>query len=248
VPLIARSSTPGRAQKYLLPEHVEKIASTYERFEDIPAYARCVSLEEISDAANDFNLNIRRYVDNSPPPEPHDVRAHLVGGVPVAEVEANRVVFEALGFEPSRAFAKRSGDTKYYDFGSALPDRKAISPLVEQDGGVSGQRSSKIIVRDLGFRWGSCGKNGALYFNWRLLQLPVRLIDYVILHEHIHLLHHNHSPDFWRGMDNVLPDWRDRKMELERDWGRFARFALATLPLEPNKKKIGSGAARSPSP
>ncbi len=41
---------------------------------------------EIASEANDFNLNIRRYVDNSPPPEPHDVRAHLLGGVPVAEV------------------------------------------------------------------------------------------------------------------------------------------------------------------
>jgi len=63
-----------------------------------------VSFDEISEAANDFNLNIRRYVDNSPPPEPHDVRAHLVGGVPVSEVEAYRGLFAALGFEPSRGF------------------------------------------------------------------------------------------------------------------------------------------------
>ena len=55
----------------------------------MPGYARRVSLAEISSPANDFNLNIRRYVDNSPPPEPHDVRAHLLGGVPVAEVEAS---------------------------------------------------------------------------------------------------------------------------------------------------------------
>ena len=45
------------------------------------------ALAEISSPTNDCNLNIRRYVDNSPPPEPHDVRAHLLGGVPVAEVE-----------------------------------------------------------------------------------------------------------------------------------------------------------------
>ena len=56
----------GRAQNYLLPEHVEKIASTYERSEYIPGYARCVSIDEISDAANDFNLNIRRYVETPP--------------------------------------------------------------------------------------------------------------------------------------------------------------------------------------
>lgn len=74
----------GRAQNYLRPEHVEKIVSTFDRYENVPAYARVVPIEEIADAANDFNLNIRRYVDNSPPPEPHDVRAHLLGGVPVA--------------------------------------------------------------------------------------------------------------------------------------------------------------------
>ncbi|RWH97228.1 MAG: M48 family peptidase [Mesorhizobium sp.] len=75
-----------------------------------------------------------------------------------------------------------------------------------------------MIVRDLGFRWGSCGKHRTLYFNWRLLQLPVQVIDYVVLHEQVHLLHHNHSKQFWKAMDSVLPDWLVRKQELERDW------------------------------
>lgn len=65
----------GRAQNYLRPEHVEKIVSTFDRYRDIPDYARVVPLTEIASEANDFNLNIRRYVDNSPPPEPPDVRA-----------------------------------------------------------------------------------------------------------------------------------------------------------------------------
>jgi len=65
-----------------------------------------VPLEEISSDANDLNLNIRRYVDNSPPPEPHDVRAHLLGGVPVVEVKDKRALFAALGFNPAHAFAE----------------------------------------------------------------------------------------------------------------------------------------------
>jgi type I restriction enzyme M protein len=134
----------GRAQNYLLPEHVEKIASTYERFEDIPAYARCVSVEEISGSANDFSLNLRRYVDNSPAPEPHDVRAHLVGGVPIAEVEANRALFEAVGFEANGAFAKRSDDPKYFDFNALIPDRKIIGPLIEQDRGIAKRRQALL--------------------------------------------------------------------------------------------------------
>ena len=80
-----------------------------------------------------------------------------------------------------------------------------------------------ISVKELGFRWGSCGKNGVLNFNWRLLQLNVRLIDYVLTHELVHLHEHNHTSEFWRMLGRVLPDWRLRKDELsmvkaEMDW------------------------------
>ena len=94
----------GRAQNYLRPEDIEKIASTFERYEDVPGYARSVRSSEIADPANDFNLNIRRYVDNSPPPEPHDVRAHLLGGVPAGEIAAKKSLYAALDFDPRQAF------------------------------------------------------------------------------------------------------------------------------------------------
>jgi type I restriction enzyme M protein len=126
----------GRAQNYLRPEHVEKIVSTFDRYQDVDKYARVVSLSEIAGEANDFNLNIRRYVDNSPPPEPHDVRAHLLGGVPVAEVSAKQALFGSLGFEPARAFAKRPKDAAYFDFAPALPDRAAVRPLIETNIGI----------------------------------------------------------------------------------------------------------------
>ncbi len=146
----------GRAQNYLRPEHIEKIVSTYDRFEDVSSYARRVPLAEISSPANDWNLNIRRYVDNSPPPEPHDVRAHLLGGVPVAEIEAQRPLFEALGFDPTHVFAPRSvtpsppetgeragvRDSDYFDFSPSLTDRAAIRPLVENDSGVHARGQS----------------------------------------------------------------------------------------------------------
>ena len=126
----------GRAQNYLRPEHVEKIVSTYERGEDVPAYARSVSLDEVGNADNDWNLNIRRYVDNSPLPEPHDVRAHLQGGVPTAEIEAQHGLFEALGFKATHAFVPRANDPAYMDFAPTLSDRTAIRTLVESDPGV----------------------------------------------------------------------------------------------------------------
>jgi len=109
---------------------------------------------------------------------------------------------------------------------------------------LSGQTASRVIVGDLGYRWGSCGKNGTLYFNWRLLQFPIRIIDCVVLHEQVHRLHHDHSPAFWRAMDGVLPDWRDRKEELDRDWSRYARFALPTTSSNPTRSATRSRHAR----
>lgn len=78
----------------------------------------------------------------------------------------------------------------------------------------AGASASKIVVQDLGYRWGSCGKNKVLYFNWRLLQLPVRLVDYVLAHELVHLRERNHSKKFWQLLECVMPDWKERKEEL----------------------------------
>jgi len=141
----------GRAQNYLRPEHVEKIVSTFERYEDVPGYARRVLISDIGSPSNDWNLNVRRYLDNSPPPEPHDVRAHLLGGVPVAEVESKRPLFEALCFDPTRAFTPRENDAAYLDFSSVLTDRAAIRPLVENDSGV--QRRIQMLCEALTAWW-----------------------------------------------------------------------------------------------
>ena len=81
-----REYREGKAQNHLRAEDIDKIVHAYRAGQDIPAYARCVPVAEIR--LEDYNCNIRRYVDNAPPPEPHDVRAHLHGGVPVTEVDA----------------------------------------------------------------------------------------------------------------------------------------------------------------
>jgi hypothetical protein len=65
-----RDYREGRAQNYLEPEHIEKIVSAYRTFADVPGFARVVSRSEL--AENDDNLNIRRYVDTTPDPEPQD--------------------------------------------------------------------------------------------------------------------------------------------------------------------------------
>lgn len=119
----------GRAQNHLLPEHIEKIVTTFECFADMPGYAAVVPREVI--AGNGYNLNIRRYVDNRPPPEIHDVRAHLYGGIPRTVVEANAARFAALGLEPARLITPR--DERYYRFTKAVPERSFIKRLIDSD-------------------------------------------------------------------------------------------------------------------
>jgi type I restriction enzyme M protein len=91
-----REYREGRAQNFVDPEHIEKIVSTYVTFADVPSFATVVEARAIREVEAG-NLNIRRYADSSPPPEPHDVRAHLHGGVPVAEIDAIRAHAEAQG-------------------------------------------------------------------------------------------------------------------------------------------------------
>lgn len=90
----------------------------------------------------------------------------------------------------------------------------------------AGARPERIEVRDLGYRWGSCGRNGVIYFNWRLLQLPVRLVDYVIVHELVHLRERHHGPGFWTELEYVMPDWAQRKESLVSQAAEYLRFGV----------------------
>ena len=107
-----REYTAGRAQNFLDPQYAEKIVAAYKAYQDIPGFARVVEIGELE--ANDYNLNIRRYVDNIPPPEPQDVRAHLHGGVPKTEVHDKQVMFAAYGIDVHALFVECDAD--YYDF------------------------------------------------------------------------------------------------------------------------------------
>jgi type I restriction enzyme M protein len=141
-----REFKAGRAQNYLLPEHVEKIANAYERFEAIDAFAALVSKDDLE--TNDWNLNIRRYADNAPPPEPQDVRAHLVGGVPKAEIEAQRPLFSAHGFEPLHLFVPK--DEKYVDFRPDLASKADIKLHIDSDDGINGKEG---LIREAFAAW-----------------------------------------------------------------------------------------------
>ena len=148
----------GRAQNTLEPEHIEKIVNAYDRFENIPGFAAVVSHAKLTE--NGYNLNIRRYADNAPPPEPHDVRAHLLGGVPIAEVEAHRDLFAAHGFDPKHILVKR--EALYFDFKPALTSRNDLQKAIAEHAGVKANEQALV---DAFNGWWSAHRN-------RLTKLP----------------------------------------------------------------------------
>ena len=103
-----RDYREGRAQNHLRPRDEQKITATYRSFTDVDGFARVVTVEEL--ANNDFNCNIRRYADNSPPPEPQDVRAHLHGGVPMAEIDDATDLLERAGLHALEILFADRGD------------------------------------------------------------------------------------------------------------------------------------------
>jgi hypothetical protein len=123
------------------------------------------------------------------------------------------LIFDGRGFY-LRADARSSASDHfrlwYVSVGKPWIERRAV--LLAARTGVA---PSRIEVGDLGYRWGSCGKHRAVFFHWTLLQLPVRLADYVIVHELSHLLIPNHGPAFLNLLDRCLPDWESRREQLK---------------------------------
>ena len=142
-----REYRDDKAQNHLRPEDIDKIIHAYRQGQDIPAYARRVPIAEI--AAEDYNCNIRRYVDNSPPPEPHDVRAHLHGGVPIAEVDALAHFWTNYDGLRVDCFAPRDGN--YLDFSPALADPRNLAAFVSAHPAVVARNDA--FMRQLAAWW-----------------------------------------------------------------------------------------------
>ena len=74
----------------------------------------------------------------------------------------------------------------------------------------------RIVIADQQKRWGSCDRSGTVRLNWRIIQAPMRLIDYVVVHELVHLRHADHGSAFWRALSVVMPDYERRREDLRR--------------------------------
>lgn len=81
---------------------------------------------------------------------------------------------------------------------------------------VIGVRYNKISIRKQKTRWGSCSSKGNLSYNLKLICAPIEMIDYVVLHEVMHLRHFNHGNTFWRELEEYMPDYKQRSKYFDK--------------------------------
>ncbi len=75
----------------------------------------------------------------------------------------------------------------------------------------------EIRIKEQKSRWGSCSAKGNLNFNWKIIMASDEIIDYLVVHELCHLLHMNHSKEFWNSVQNILPDYKIRERWLKEN-------------------------------
>jgi hypothetical protein len=93
--------------------------------------------------------------------------------------------------------------------------RERLPERVDLYSARMGVAPSRVVVKHQERRWGSCARDGAIYLNWRIIMVPLSVVDYLVVHELCHLKVRAHSQDFWHAVECVLPDQKQR-----RDWLR----------------------------
>ncbi|MDK2799191.1 MAG: type restriction enzyme protein [Clostridiales bacterium] len=166
-----REYKEGKNQNSLRPEDLQKITHAYRNKLQIPKYSRLVPITEL--AKEEYNLNIRRYVDNSPEPEPHDVKAHLFGGIPKKEVNSKKDLFVAHGLDISLLFKEK--DENYYLFKNEVDDKEQIKGIIEKADGVISKEKEMLCKLE---KWWDKSKE-------RLINLPVTKDVFAIRQEFI---------------------------------------------------------------
>lgn len=138
-----REFAEGKNQNKLRPEDIEKIDHVFTHKLTIDKYSRLVDKDEIV-KQHDYNLNIRRYRDNTPEPEPEDVQAHLIGGIPEVEVTARQSDFARFGVAPALFFEPLRPN--YLAFRAEIAAKPAIKAMLEADANLQATLSAHYIA------------------------------------------------------------------------------------------------------
>ncbi len=74
-----------------------------------------------------------------------------------------------------------------------------------------GVKPQKVTLKSMRSRWGSCSSNGRISLAWNIIMAPEEIIDYLIVHELCHIIHHNHSAEYWNLVASIIPEYRQRR-------------------------------------
>ena len=91
----------------------------------------------------------------------------------------------------------------------------------ERYSSIIGVNPSSVTIKSFKSRWGSCSIAGGIQYNWKIIIAPERIVNYVVIHELCHILHHNHSPSFWKAVEKYCHDYRDCSAWLKINGGRL---------------------------
>ena len=122
-----------------------------------------------------------------------------------------RVLAPALLNGEDRRSRVRSAFVAWYRNRAA----ERLPSLVERWCPRLGVEPTGVLIRGQRQRWGSCSPDGTLRFNWRVVMTEPALINYVVVHEMLHLKHQNHSERYWREVARVMPDYMVRRQRLK---------------------------------
>jgi len=162
-------------------------------------------LEEFADAGARRQLSVRHGAKL--PLLGSEIEVRVVAGANRARWESDALIIAARDDADLEAIARRAFKQRALQlFGERL----------HQFAGRAGRAAPPLALSSARTRWGSCSEASGIRLNWRLIHLPLALIDYVVAHELAHLREMNHSPRFWAEVESLFPDWRSARSELKR--------------------------------
>lgn len=105
--------------------------------------------------------------------------------------------------------------------------RVRLEPRVVSLGAATGTRFERVAIRRQRSRWGSCSVRGTISLNCCLLFQRPEVVDYLVIHELMHVAHMNHSARFWQAVERHCPDWRALDRELVQGWRHVPRWVFS---------------------
>ncbi len=135
-----------------------------------------------------------------------------------------------------RSRTRTSSTTKHYD------EHKERARILVHDRLIHwnqfyGHTYKRVAIRNQRSRWGSCSTKQNLNFNYRLVFLPIELVDYVVVHELCHLKHFNHGPEFWLAVAEQIPNYELHKEALHHISQNMNQYLKENVPVLSNRQQ-----------